>query len=107
LQHVKRAVSPFAFFMKQNYQAIAAKNPGLKVTQVMPLAVQAFKALSDAQKAPYLKLSEVDKERSIKERAAKKAGACLSPKRFFISPTFSYSRASRKDRCVAVHQVRE
>jgi hypothetical protein len=87
-------VSPFAFFMKQNYQAIAAKNPGLKVTQIMPLAVAEFKALADAQKAPYIKLSEADKERSVKERAAKKAERAATAK---VSPYIKFSTQRRAD----------
>lgn len=71
-------MSPFAFFMKQNYAAAAAKNPSAKAAQVLPLLAAQFKALSDAQKAPYQKLAEADRLRSGKERAEKKARTRLS-----------------------------
>jgi len=57
----KRARTAFLFYSNANRAALRAAQPGLKITEAAVILGQQWKALSDADKAPYLKLAAEDK----------------------------------------------
>lgn len=59
----KRARTAFLFYSNANRAAIREAQPGLKITEAAVILGAQWKALSDEDKAPYLKLAAEDKAR--------------------------------------------
>lgn len=64
----KKASGAHLFFIKHfNHQALAAKYPDLPVNSLMSKKIEAWNALSESEKKPYLKMHEDDKKRYERE----------------------------------------
>lgn len=69
----KRGTPAYIFFMKEKREEIVKKNPSIKsATEIAALVGEEWKRLTPAQKAPYEKKAEADKQRYQKEMAAYK-----------------------------------
>jgi hypothetical protein len=66
----KRPRTAYAFFMKENRAAIAAKNPGTTPRDLMKFIAADWKKLTDNGKAKYSKMASDDRERWDRDRAA-------------------------------------
>ncbi|KAF4749051.1 hypothetical protein FOZ62_007749 [Perkinsus olseni] len=69
---VKRALSAYFIFMQKNRQKIMEEN-GLQSRDIGDIAKktgEAWKAMSEEEKAPYTKLADEDKQRYEREKAA-------------------------------------
>mmetsp|Transcript_10732 Transcript_10732/g.9144 ORF Transcript_10732/g.9144 Transcript_10732/m.9144 type:complete len:107 (-) Transcript_10732:96-416(-) len=69
---IKRSLSAYFFFMQKNREKIM-KESGLQSRDIGELAKkmgEAWKALSDKEKAPYNKLADDDKKRYEREKKA-------------------------------------
>jgi hypothetical protein len=59
----KRARTAFLFYSNANRATVRELQPGIKITEAAVILGAQWKALSDAEKAPYLKLAAEDKAR--------------------------------------------
>lgn len=59
----KRARTAFLFYSNANRAAVREAQPGIKITEAAVILGAQWKALSDTDKAPYLKLAAEDKAR--------------------------------------------
>jgi len=66
----KRAMTSYLFFSAANREKIKAENPGVTFGQIGKLLGAQYKALSDDEKAKYVKLATADKDRYKKELEA-------------------------------------
>ena len=66
----KRALSAYFFFMKDTRPKVVAKNPDMKVTEIGKELGAMWRAMSDGEKAPYVKKADADKARYEKQKAA-------------------------------------
>ena len=66
----KRARTAFLFYSNANRAAVREAQPGIKITEAAVILGAQWKALSDADKAPYLKLAAEDKARIEAENKA-------------------------------------
>lgn len=81
----KRASSAWIFYVKEHAtkdSAFRRKHPNLEQKEVTALLSKEWHRLSDAEKAPYVKLAAKDKERSARERAAYKAEHAKPPNNY-------------------------
>ena len=65
----KRARTAFLFYSNANRATVREMQPGIKITEAAVILGAQWKALSDAEKAPYLKLAAEDKARIEAENA--------------------------------------
>ena len=65
----KRARTAFLFYSNANRATVRELQPGIKITEAAVILGAQWKALSDADKAPYLKLAAEDKARIESENA--------------------------------------
>jgi hypothetical protein len=63
----KRARTAFLFYSNANRAAVRELRPGCKITEAAVVLGEQWKALSDAEKAPYHKLAAEDKARILAE----------------------------------------
>jgi hypothetical protein len=84
LQKVKRAVSSYAFYVKEHMPAMLRTNPSFGVTQAMPLLSQKWKTLPASVKAPYEQRAAADKARADADRARVAAAHPKRPPTQFI-----------------------
>jgi hypothetical protein len=66
----KRALAAFMFYSNAVRAQTREANPGLKITEVASMLGQQWKAMSDADKQPYVLMNEADKKRYEAEKAA-------------------------------------
>jgi len=59
----KAALNAYLFYMKENRQTIKKENPGLKTTDISRKIGELWRALTDAEKKPYVDLALEDKKR--------------------------------------------
>ena len=68
----KRNLSAYFFFMNDQRPKVVKSNPDLKVTEVGKKLGELWRAMSDSEKAPYVKKADADKIRYEKAKAAYK-----------------------------------
>ncbi|KAJ3412811.1 Non-histone chromosomal protein 6 [Chytridiales sp. JEL 0842] len=68
----KKPLTPYFQFLNSNRQRIKDANPGASFGELNKILGAEWKALSDAEKAPYVKATEKDKLRYEKEVKAYK-----------------------------------
>ena len=66
----KRAISAFFFYNKERRPGLIKEQPKLNNKEIISTLSKEWKALSDAQKKPYVQKAEADKARYEKEKAA-------------------------------------
>ena len=66
----KRNLSAYFFFMNDQRPKVVKSNPDLKVTEVGKKLGELWRAMSDSEKAPYVKKADADKIRYEKAKAA-------------------------------------
>ena len=66
----KRNLSAYFFFMNDHRPKVVKSNPDLKVTEVGKKLGELWRAMSDSEKAPYVKKADADKIRYEKAKAA-------------------------------------
>ncbi|KAI9653785.1 MAG: Non-histone chromosomal protein 6 [Alyxoria varia] len=71
----KRGLSAYMFFANDQRDKVRSDNPNMKFGEVGKVLGERWKALTDAQKAPYEKKAAADKKRYEEEKAAYQAGA--------------------------------
>merc|ERR1712057_138238 len=64
----KRNLSAYFFFMNDQRPKVVKSNPDLKVTEVGKKLGELWRAMSDSEKAPYVKKADADKIRYEKAR---------------------------------------
>eukprot|EP01116_Phalansterium_solitarium_P017452 TRINITY_DN4304_c0_g1_i1.p1 TRINITY_DN4304_c0_g1~~TRINITY_DN4304_c0_g1_i1.p1 ORF type:complete len:270 (+),score=96.62 TRINITY_DN4304_c0_g1_i1:72-812(+) len=75
----KRALSAYMFFVQARGRTLRTTNPELTMGEVGKMLGQEWRQLSDAHRQVYLQQAEMDKARSVRERASYTAN--LPPKR--------------------------
>jgi len=74
----KRARTAFLFYSNANRAAVRELRPGCKITEAAVILGEQWKALSDAEKAPYHKLAAEDKARIQAENNQPAAAAVVA-----------------------------
>jgi len=64
----KRAMSAYMMFVLDKRQEIKRQNPNASFGEIGEMVGNKWKAMSEAEKAPYMKQSEEDKARYLKEK---------------------------------------
>lgn len=68
MSNAKRPTSSYMFFAKLNREKVKNENPGIKFGQIAKKLGKIWNSMSEAEKAPYVKMAEEDKERYNKEK---------------------------------------
>ncbi|KAL4440420.1 hypothetical protein ABPG75_003421 [Micractinium tetrahymenae] len=71
----KRPLSAYMFFAADKRKELKESQPDLKLGEIGKATGEAWKGLSDKDKAPYQKKADADKARYEKEKAAYEGGA--------------------------------
>ncbi len=66
----KRALAPYIIFTQARRAGIVKENPQLNHKEIISAMSKEWNALSESDKAPYVKKAEVDKARYQKEKEA-------------------------------------
>ncbi|KAJ1736355.1 Non-histone chromosomal protein 6 [Coemansia sp. Benny D160-2] len=66
----KRALSAYMFFSQANRATVREQNPTVSFGYIGKILGEQWKALSEADKQPYVKMSDADKVRYENEKAA-------------------------------------
>lgn len=75
----KRARTAFLFYSNAKRAAVREAQPGIKITEAAVILGAQWKALSEEDKAPYLKLAAEDKARIEAENVKVDAPAVVTP----------------------------